>query len=1255
MNTFQALGFPAHSVKRTLLALALGLLCANVVLAQIKSGTITGNVTDTSGSVVAGATVAVTEQNTNQKYDVATNADGEFTVPYLQAGVYSITVKQSGFSTYVQSGLPLTTGQSARVNITLQVGQVENQINVEANVAQLQTETATVSNAVNERVIQTLPNVTHNALNYVALQQGMTPRARFNDSTGPNSFGIGIEGRRQFSAFSANGGQAFTNDIQLDGVSIQGSAWNEVAVTPNSDGIQEVRTNINNFTAEYGRGQAVVSLTTKSGTNEYHGSGFMRHRNDKLNANSFSNNARAIARPEFKVYTYGGTFGGSVRIPKLYNGKDKLVFFTSYEGLSFDQGAVFLRTVPTERERKGDFSQTLVNVRGTATKLQLFDPYKVTATGNNAFTRQEIPNAIITNPDPNILRLFSNYPLPNRTPDDAFGTNNFIRTATRTFSRNNLNSRVDYRLGQNHSLYFTGGLNKGIINTPSTWADDSRFSSGAEGFARLTQDNNYYGSLGDTWTLSPSLVADIRFGFNRISTQSRTPGYDDLNYADFGIPARLQAAIQLPGVPPNFFTSGAAYWSALEANAYQHKFERQTNLHLVGNLTKTLGKWTLKGGAEFRNLLSNYTDNQESISFRVDGGLTAGPIINTTGGLVNAVDANQGGHAYASLLLGAGNLEIGQGFNVKPALSQKYSALYTQNDWRPTQKLTLNLGLRWDFQAPPTDRFNRASSVDLNGKNPFGTRGEVIFPGTNRPGGYLWQPEYDNFGPRLGFAYRLTESTVVRGGYGLTYLPTNTGYFDGAYNYGMGSYSPYLDSNRFGTNPQGVVVGNFADVTRVIIPTANDLSAPALYGNSNPRFDYNHKNGRSHQWNLFVQRQFGKNWLASAGYVGTRGTRLPIGSVSFGNNDQFLSDSTLNEWRADYIARNGTGNKGTDQVANPYQPATGALIPFTGSLGNRTLQLRQTLYAFPHLLGFTAQRSLGFSNYNGLQLQIERRFASGLQFNAHYTWSKQLQFTNTNAQSNGFDDGAGVGGFDLINLDNNKYLASTDIPHRFVTSYVYELPFGKGGALAAGNAVVRAIAGGWRTGGSVTLQTGTPDNLGGASNNSLNGRTHRLAGVPIEVPKELQRWYDGRTTVTLPSGRRITPCNFCFLRYSSDAFQGEVVTTANGSLQRNVYWRGSNAPFHSDYRTENVYLWNMSVQRDFRFKERYVFEFSANFQNMLNRANFVDYNGNLGNIEIRNNSASGILPKYGDSSNFGTHGLGTLDPRQVELALKFRF
>lgn len=377
--------------------------------------------------------------------------------------------------------------------------------------------TPEVSNQVGTPVIDVAPNIHHNSLYYASLQPGVVGRAAFSETRSAESFGIGIDARRNFSAVSINGGQAFANDIQLDGLSIQGSAWNETSVLPNQDAIQEVRTLVNNFSAEYGRGQGIIIQTTRSGGNEFHGATFYRHRNEALNANSFGDNARAFERQKFRVHTYGATIGGPIYLPTisgdgpaLFRGKDKAFFFLSWEGLYHDRGIRYLKSVPTERERIGDFSQTYSLVNSVAVPIRIYDPSTVTAVPgvNNQFRRTEIPNARLDQyarpngapgVDPFVRKLMSFYPLPNRTPDpDAcggcFNNNNYLRNDIQTFRRNNFNSRIDVRAGK-HSPYFTFGLTKGTILTPRSWGEDNPFYSQNSFIGNMNSDNNPYAAL----------------------------------------------------------------------------------------------------------------------------------------------------------------------------------------------------------------------------------------------------------------------------------------------------------------------------------------------------------------------------------------------------------------------------------------------------------------------------------------------------------------------------------------------------------------------------------------------------------------------------------------------------------------------------------------------------------------------------------------------------------------------------------------
>ncbi|MGH9427022.1 MAG: carboxypeptidase regulatory-like domain-containing protein, partial [Terriglobia bacterium] len=458
--------FSRVNAQRILLLSALAVALPALIWSQVITGTFVGNVRDSSGASIVGAKVTLLNQNTGIPFETLSNDRGEYVLPYLPPGTYRLSTEFSGFRTAVSLGNLLEANQTLRVDFKLQPGEISERIEVTADAAQLQTETTSVEGMVDERIIKAVPNINHNPFYFATLQPGVVGRNALNDTTSSSSFGIGLYGRQAFSAISINGGQTFTSGVQLDGVSVQGTAWNETAVIPNPEGIQEVRVITNNLSAEYGRATGVVSIITKSGTNEFHGSVFDRIRNEALNANTFANNALKVSRPPFKVNSFGATGGGPIV-------KDKAFFFVSYEGLRHTVGLNGFATVPTAAEKLGDFSKTLVNVNGVPSPIRLFDPFNVRQTGPNLYERAEIPNANIRNlprgADPFALKLLSFYPSPNRTSDDVYNTNNYFRRVIQTFSRNNINSRVDYRLSQKHSLYGAFGIQKGSILTPSIW------------------------------------------------------------------------------------------------------------------------------------------------------------------------------------------------------------------------------------------------------------------------------------------------------------------------------------------------------------------------------------------------------------------------------------------------------------------------------------------------------------------------------------------------------------------------------------------------------------------------------------------------------------------------------------------------------------------------------------------------------------------------------------------------------------------
>jgi len=1252
--------------KMQLGLLAVILLLPPCVHAQVRSSAIVGTVTDSTGAAVPAADVLVREQNTNISYEFRTTEAGQYTVPYLPVGLYSVTVRKPGFKTVTKSNVPLESTATVRVDVVLEVGEVETSVTVASSAAVLQTDSAAVQNAVGETVIKSIPNVQNNPLYYVLLQPQVQAHSRFSDSTSTFGFGIGAEGRRSFSAFSVNGGDTFSNDIQVDGISVLGHGWNEATVLPNPEGIQEVRLQANNYSAEYGRGQSVVQLITKSGTNQWHASGFYRVRNEALNANTFYRNMLGESnplsrRPAFKSHLYGGTVGGALWIPKLYNGKDRTFVFGSFERLQFNRAVDYTRTVPTEAERRGDFSRSVANVGGTPAPLMLYDPMSVRFEGGR-YVRTPFVNSIIPQDrlDPAGRFLVNSYPTPNISPlDPSFLLNNYQARFPQEFRRNNFNGRLDHRAGV-HNLYVTGGFSFGDINTESGWGPNNPFYSQPDFVGRKNQDRNPYASIGDTWVISPTLVMDARLGLSRVNTSNIAGNGPPGLYDQMKIPKEIQAyATPFGGIP--HVTDGINYWSALSNTAYLWKSEHQTNWTVSQNLTKVMGLWTFKFGGEYRNSMANFTDNAYPFSIRTNQNFTRATV-NATGDPSDALTADRSGHGGASLLLGYGETIIQQGFALQPALSAKYWALYSQNDWRVTSRLTLNLGLRFDRQPGPTDRFDRLLPVDLGQKNKWGAFGKWVFPGTQGTSRNYWDNNSLDFQPRLGMAYRLKEDIVFRAGYGLSMIPSNTGFNGGPYYYNMTAFSPWTINAPYGSAPSGVPVGKFYDsaVNRIVLPIGRDPDDARLYGTGNITFVRNdYKGGRVQQWNAAIETRLFGRYQVSATYNGLRGYRLPYARLPF-NARQFYPDAAIQMFRQEWIANNGTSDPRNIQVANPYQPTSGDLNAFQAPWNARTVNRELIYNLFPLLGNYAHMAPIGWNNYHGLTFGVNRQFSNGFLVNTHYTWGKALDFVQGEMQLNGGSEAVGniPGDLDRRNLRNNQRFSDHDIRHRFVATWVYELPFGRGKRWADKGGFLNAIAGGWKIGGAYLAQTGTPNNIGGGNTNAINGRPIRIPGAPAEVPKELQRWYDGKTTVTLPNGQRITPCAFCFLKYNVGAFRGATTTAANGNTILDMLWWGTAATNYADITGPGRDNLNLSLEKNFRVKERVELLLSAEATNAMNNVQFKPRMRSVsaGSLQPTRDPSRGLEVGMGTNSNYGTiDASNTFDPRQVELRLRIRF
>jgi trimeric autotransporter adhesin len=500
---------------------------------------------------------------------------------------------------------------------------------------------------------------------------------------------------------------------------------------------------------------------------------------------------------------------------------------------------------------------------------------------------------------------------------------------------------------------------------------------------------------------------------------------------------------------------------------------------------------------------------------------------------------------------------------------------------------------------------------------------------------------------------------VLRGGFGITYLPTNTGYFSSPVDYGVANFAGGVLQQAYGTSPAGVPVIRFSDPAPVSPAIGGNPEAPQVYGIGEARFDRHLENGQARQWNFFIERALGARWMASIGYSASVSRNLHNRSFPI-QNLQSIDPALLSQWRDQFIASNGTLNPATQLVQNPWQPATGPLVPYAGILGQRTIPRQNTLFPYPLLVGSNAAVNLSqaTADYHAMILRINRRYANGTMLDATYTWSKEIDNTDTVEDNQGFNAGASArgGNHSLSNFDLNRRLGYSDIPHRLVATFLYELPFGKGKPVGLSNQVVSAVLGGWQVSGSAIWQTGFPLAITGASDGAALQRPDRVEGADLVLPENLWGWYDGRTQVTLPSGRIITPPARTYLKYNPDAFAGRVVTTPNGRIVADQFWYGNAAITYDEIRTDNRFNIDMSIRREFALPNALRLEVGADAMNILNHTQFSgSYTGALGGTVTTANPALGLVPGMGNSNNYGTRGMATYNPRQIMLRATLRF
>jgi hypothetical protein len=1013
----QPRAFHLGSLAALLVMITLQTLCA---LGQINTATLSGSVKDSTGAFIAGASVAVVQTDTGTTRNVQTNADGIFTVPLLQPGVYSVTITASGFEKTTQPNIELQVNQSANLSFALTVGSVGETVTVSGSGSQLETETAALGTVIGEKEVEDLPLNGRQFIQLLQLAPGSVP-VSVSQTAVPN-----LGGGSSNVTPSVNGGTGRSNLFFMDGIYATDPFFGSLSISPSIDAIQEFQEQTHTDSVKFGGATgATVNLATKAGTNQFHGTAYEFWRNQSLGAIPYFQTSNSTP---YSQNQFGGTVGG----PVLHN---KLFFFGFYDGYRQTLASTNGSILPTTAELGGDFSALLPTT-------VIYDP-----TTYNAATQQSQPffyNGKENVIDPSrlnqgILAMMKAY-VPAPTVDSATGTGscdcNYVNTASSTTNQDQYSVRIDYNVGSKDTIFgrFTKSTSTSI--SPSQLPSNS-FSSGFDG-------NNSGGS----WIhiFSPTLVSQITAGYSGSSHPQE--------YLEPGAAAAFQAGgfsagftdtpggilvPKTPGLHPSGFFDLNGGWGPIGP---EHLGQ------VSGSVNKQSGKHALIFGAAYywTNMYTNWSENDIYFNNNATYNLCASRDVNN-----NCVSS--GGNSLASMLIGLPNsagLQLG---NAGVSLRDRIAGVFAEDSWKASPKLTLNVGLRWDYTGPVSEDHNRLAGFDVNTGQWYLPKDDADTPKGILPAGVvilnrktITKPDYTNFAPRLGLAYHLFPRTVISAGVGVQF-DSWSGATQAAQNargaWPSGSTQSPSNLNN-GLITPGATAQNPFGTNAPVIPSTPFPSGGGF-------LDTAWKNAYSWQWNLEIQQDIARAGTVKLAYVGSATSRSPIQVPS--NVYKVLGDASSE--------------------------------PFSNMQ-----------------YGFNEIQSIGHMSYNALQAQYIKRYSDGLAVNASFTWSR-----NINVGCADYWEGCNIQ--DPYDMRTNRSVDDVDVPVIFTLSSVYELPIGTGKPFV-NSGVPAKLLGGWQVNGILSARAGTPFTLGlNSSNDNANGGSQRpnVSG-PTKGPRTLTEWFN---------------------------------------------------------------------------------------------------------------------------------------------------
>lgn len=1248
------MGFVGVAIRRFLFAIFLLSLTGVTLPAQTNNGAIAGSILDSSGGAIVGAQITATGVETRSVYNTVSSSTGGYRLSDLVLGTYNISVTAPGFKVSQLTGVVVQINTTASLDITLQPGDIKETLTVVSDAPRIQTETSEMGTVVGTKEILDLP-LSLNASGQSFLRSPETFVFLTPGTQGPGTNGGGSSG---IFTSKLSGGQNFSTEVLLDGVSTtrsdSGSAFDQTA--PSVEALSEFKVLTSTFSSEYGRTSGgIESFATKSGGNDYHGTAFDLFRNTSLDANSWINNFNGTPRPADHQNDFGGSLGGPVRVPRLYNGKDKTFFFFSYEQYRNNQGTSSTETLPTQAELGGDFSAVLgpgLTTDGTpggpplinpcdgsqVFQGQIFDPsttQTVIVNGNPVRCRNPFPgNKIDTTLDPVALKVLNFLTVQ---ADPARGLrNNFIFLSSQQIRDTTMTFRIDQNWGAKNKFFFS--YSSRDQETPS--AANSLPAPLNSNF--FNSNFTHYVRFGWDYSVATNWLNTFTIGLNRLNNLSKP---DSVNGTDW--PALLGIGNAHGEVFPQFSfngpsNNGVGYspWSTGSFNGHI-----PNSLVTSDNIRWITGRHSVSFGLEWRTY---------QYSFLTNGNTSPAYSFNSFQTSYTPND-NSTGDPFASFLLGLPNQEQLSVTSVNPRLNSNYFAAYIQDDYKIRHDLTLNLGLRYDIDTPRNEAHGAQSNLSLTAPNAAagGLPGALVYtPIAVQGGTYL-----KDFGPHVGFAYAPTDlfdrirNIVFRGGYGIYYaalfyddLPTGTIQFSSG-----STVQPTFTSADSFTPVQALSAG-FPTYT---LP--KNSTDPTLLNGQNVGYIANSygRPARTQNWSFEIQKELTKDLILSLGYVGVKGDYLHtnIAQVNalnpkfYGLGDHLKSSVTSADGQATLATLGVT-------VPSWFEPLYG---PGGTNPGNDNVA--QLLRPFPQYLDIggsnngkcSCLENLGVSTYNSFQAKLERRFRNGLNLLASYTYSKTL----TNADSaipvfSGFNsnDFAAQNPFNPL---SQKALSYQDTPHTLVISYLYELPAGRGKAHFS-QGVASKILGGWAVSGVLRYQSGTPTILNTFVNSppGTDGafRLSLVPGVPILAPNHgsFNPTITNQTPsipVPQPSGCNENPDGTYSPMSSNNFFNCAAFIDPNPAslITTRGYIYGGAPLVLGNVRSPNYYNEDFAILKSTTIHENHEIDFKVDLPNAFNRHTF------------------GTLDGWVGDSNFGAaKGLTVANPvRQIQFTLRYKF